>query len=156
MSVKIDYATPEMRETIFRKMELADFRARALGGSAGLQRKAEMEDRKTESLELNAHRRNPMEVFSKKNNMELERKLNMKGHFLREWIDYAGVNETLYRAPENDIQSVKKSNTNALKLENIVNPDPSLVAQQSTAESLKQIRDSRMTKARSRLRMRAL
>ena len=156
MSVKIDYATPQMRETIFRKMELADFRTRALGGSAGLQRKAEKEDRKTESLELNAHLRNPMEVFSKKNNMELEKKLEMPGHFLREWIDDAGVNQTLYRAPENDIESIKKSNTNALRLENIVNPDPALIAQQSTAESLKQIRDSRMSKMRARLRMRSL
>lgn len=154
MSVKFDYCNDDTQGMIFRKMELADFRRQVLGGSSELQREAEAEDRKTEQLEVSAHMRNPMEVMSKKNNMELERKLEMKGHFLREWIDDAGVNQTLYRAPTNDINSIRQSNTNALKLENIVNPNPSLVAQQSTAESLKKIRENRMATIRMRARMR--
>jgi len=153
MSVKLDYSCDNTQSMIFRKMELADFRRQVLGGSSELQREAVAEDRKTEQLEINAHMRNPMEVFSKKNNMELDEKLEMKGHFLREWIDDAGVNQTLYRAPTNDIEGVRNSNTNALKLENIVNTNPALVAQQSTAESLKKIRGNRMATIRMRARM---
>ena len=117
-----------------RKVALRAFRS-TMGN---LEKEAKKENSIEKRVDMKEFMKNPQEIYSKENVAELERKLKDVGNLQREYIDDTGLNQSLLEAPTNDVDALKASNAAALKFDNMLSPDPSLIAQQSTAKSLEQ------------------
>ena len=134
MTSLLRYSNDETFMRLKRKVALRAFRS-TMGD---LEREAKKENSMEQRVDIKEFLKNPQEIYSKQNVAELESKLKDIGNLQREYIDDVGLNQVLLEAPTNDVDSLKASNAAALKFDNMLSPDPSLIAQQSTAKSLEE------------------
>ena len=134
MTSLLRYSNDETFMRLKRKVALRAFRS-TMGD---LEREAKKENSMEQRVDIKEFLKNPQEIYSKQNVAELESKLKDIGNLQREYIDDVGLSQTLLEAPTNDVDALKASNAAALKFDNMLSPDPSLIAAQSTAKSLEQ------------------
>ena len=149
MASLLNYSNKGTLKKLNRKVALRQFRTMM----GDLERQANQEDRLEKKVDLKSFMNNPHEVYSKRNVDELNKNLRNVGNLQREYIDDIGLNQTNKDAPPDDIESIKKANAKALEWDNQLNPDPSLIAQQSTAKSLAERSENRKRELRNINRM---
>ena len=150
MSSLLKYQKKGQLAFLKRKVQLRNFRT----SMGNLEKQAEIEDKKELEVDLKNWMSNPQEIYSKENVKELNKNLLNVGNLEREYIDDVGLNQTVKDAPTDDISSIKKANAKALEYDNKLNPDPALIAAQSTAKSLADRSYSRKMDAVNRMRRR--
>jgi hypothetical protein len=119
-----------------------------------LARQANQEDNLEKKVDLQKFMNNPQEVYSKQNVNELESKLKDVGRIGREYIDDAGLNQTVKDAPTNDIDSIKQANAKAIEFDTMLSPDSSLISEAKDLEQLQAIRRKKTRDQRRRMRIR--
>lgn len=149
-------------EAVIFKQRKRDIRI-ALGGSTGLAKDSNREVAKSIAQVKNIYFKNPEEVYDKKNELELNRRLHYKNNLATTWWDQGANEEKGPPAPLNDKNIVIAAKTNRLAFDNQFNPDPGAkgVQQQSqvdartSLEILTEIRDKSSKLNRIKRRSRA-
>lgn len=148
MSSLLKYSSKNTLSKLNRKVALRNFR-RTMGN---LESEAKADNNLEHRVDMKEFMNNPQGIYSKKNVVELESKLKDVGQLQRQYIDDIGVNQTILTAPTNDIELIKMANALALKHDNMLSPDPALIASQQTAKSLAEKSEGRQKILRDRKR----
>lgn len=148
MTSLLKYSSKNTLPRLNRKVALRNFR-RTMGN---LEAEAKTDNNLEHRVDIKEFMNNPQGIYSKKNVEELESKLKDVGQLQRQYIDDIGVVQTILAAPTNDIESIKMANAAALKHDNMLSPDPTLIAAQQTAKSLAEKSEGRKKILRDRKR----
>ena len=130
------YSPPFSMADVLFKQQKRSIREK-LGGSSGLAKDSNKEVALSITKLSSTYLQNPEEIYDKRNNVELDARLNYKNNIATPWYDNGSNEEKGPPAPFNDKNVVVVAKTNSLAYENQFNPDPNAkgVLQQSQADA---------------------
>ena len=130
------YSSPfSMADVLFKQQKRAI--REKLGGSEGLAKDSNKEVALSITKLSSTYLQNPEEIYDKKNDVELDVRLNYKNNLASPWYDDGSNQGVGPPAPFNDKNAVIAAKTNLLAYENQFNPDPNAkgVQQQSQVDA---------------------